>query len=124
MALASADRHDDLERVALGEPRVRILASRHDLAVSFDGHSLSCELERVEEMRDVRAGLETLHLTVYGKLNHVETLGRIGRIILPRGYRSKVRWTGRRVDDHGLPCFPTILPKSRDCAPPGTSLPP
>ncbi len=73
IALASADGHDDFERVALGEPRVRILASRHDLAVSFDGHSLSSELERVEELRDIRAGLETLHLTVDRELDHLES---------------------------------------------------
>src|SRR5216683_3971526 len=82
IALASADGHDDFERVALGESRNRVAAARHDLAVSFDGHPFSGELERVEELRDIHAGLETLHLTVYGKLNHVETLGRIGRIIL------------------------------------------
>src|SRR6266849_4298780 len=91
IALTSADGHDDLKGVALGESRVRIPASRHDLPVLFDGHSLSSELQRREEMRDVRARLQTPCLTVYGKLNHVETQGRAGRIILPRGYRSKVR---------------------------------
>src|SRR6266852_655281 len=91
IALTSADGHDDLKGVALGESRVRILASRHDLPVLFNGHPLPSELERFEEMRDVRARLQTPCLTVYGKLNHVETQGRAGRIILPRGYRSKVR---------------------------------
>src|ERR1700704_6667707 len=100
IALASAYGHDDFQRVALGEPRGRVAAARHDLAVSFDGHAFSGELERVKQLRDIRARLETPHLAVYGKLNHVETLGRTGRIILPRGYRSKVRWTGRRIDDH------------------------
>src|SRR5882762_7405122 len=93
IALASADGHDDFKGVALGESRVRIPASRHDLPVLLNGHPLPSELERFEEMRDVRARLQTPCLTVYGKLNHVETQGRAGRIILPRGYRSKVRRT-------------------------------
>src|SRR5437899_12625050 len=100
IALTSADGHYGFKGVALGESRVRILASRHDLPVLFDGHPLPSELERFEELRDIRARLETPHLSVYGKLNHVETLGRTGRIILPRGYRSKVRWTSLRIDDH------------------------
>src|SRR6267142_1609432 len=91
IALASADGHDDFEGVALGESRVRILASRYDRPVLFNGHLLSSELERFEETRDVRARLQTPCLTVYGKLNHVETQGQAGRIILPRGYRSKLR---------------------------------
>src|SRR2546425_1316689 len=100
IALASADRDDDFERITVGKPRNRVAAARHDLAVSFDGHAFSGELERVKELRDIRARLETPRLTVYGKLNHVETLRRTGRIILPRGYRSKVRWTSLRIDDH------------------------
>src|SRR5437762_719639 len=78
IALASADRDDDLERVAFGEPRVRIPASRHDLSVLFNGHSLSSELERVEELRDIRARLETLHLTVDRELDHLESPGARG----------------------------------------------
>jgi hypothetical protein len=76
--LAPADGHDDFERVALGESRIRIAAARHDLAVSFDGHPFSGELERVEELRNIRTGLETLHLTVYRELDHLETPGTRG----------------------------------------------
>src|SRR5258708_20315955 len=79
IALAPADRHDDLERVALGEPRVRIAAARHDLAVLFHRHALSRELERFEQPRHVGAGLEALHLTVYGDLDHFETPGTRGQ---------------------------------------------
>src|SRR6266480_7809664 len=73
IALASADGHDDLERVALGKPRRGVAAARHDLAVSLDGHPFPRELERVEELRDIRAGLETLHLTVDRELDHLES---------------------------------------------------
>src|SRR2546425_11041156 len=90
IALASADRDDDFERVTVGKPRNRVAAARHDLAVSFDGHPLPSELERVEELRDIRARLGTPRLTVYGNVNHVETLRRTGRIIVARGCRSKV----------------------------------
>src|SRR5258707_12288219 len=75
IALASADGHDDLERVALGEPRVRIAAARHDLAVLFHRHALSRELERFEQPRHVGAGLQALRLTVYRELDHLETPG-------------------------------------------------
>src|SRR5258706_14307053 len=79
IALAPADGHDDLERVALGEPRVRVAAARHDLAVLFHRHALSSELERFEQPCHVgAAGLQTLHLTVYGKLDHFETPGTRG----------------------------------------------
>src|SRR5229473_7830579 len=66
IALASADGHDDFERIALGKPRVGVAASRHDLAVLFHRHALSRELERFEQPRHVGAGLETPRLTVYG----------------------------------------------------------
>src|SRR5205809_7076508 len=78
IALASADGHDDFERVALGKPRRGVTAARHDLAVLFDGHPFPRELERVEELRDIRAGLETLHLTVYRELDHLESPGARG----------------------------------------------
>src|SRR5213082_1814189 len=73
IALASADRDDDLQRVAVGKSRRGVAAARHDLAVSLDGHPFPRELERVEELRDIRAGLETLHLTVDRELDHLES---------------------------------------------------
>src|SRR5204863_81741 len=54
IALASADRDDDLQRVAVGKSRRGVAAARHDLAVLFDGHAFPGELERVEELRDIR----------------------------------------------------------------------
>src|SRR3989442_9325980 len=73
IALASADGDDDFERVAVREARLRVAAARNDLAVFFHGDALARELERFEEPRDVCSGLETLHLTVDGELDHFET---------------------------------------------------
>src|SRR5258706_14904573 len=73
IALAAADGDDDFERVALGEPRVRIAAPRHDLSVFFHRHALARELERLQQSRNVCAGLDRLNLTVDGEPDHLET---------------------------------------------------
>src|SRR5437870_13510767 len=72
IALASADRDDDFERIAVGERGVRIAAARHDLAVLLHRDALSGKLERFEKTRDVRARLQTTCLAVYGELNRSE----------------------------------------------------
>src|SRR5882672_2756416 len=71
-SLAPADRHDDLERVALREPRAQVLAARNDLAVLLHRDALPGELERLQETRDVRAGLQARRLAVDGKLDHLK----------------------------------------------------
>jgi len=73
IALAPADGDDDFERVAVHKPRFAVAAARNDLAVFFNGDALAGELERFEEPRHVCAGLQTLHLTVDGELDHFET---------------------------------------------------
>src|SRR5712692_9921597 len=73
IALAAADSDDDFERVAFGEPRVRIAAPRHDLSVFFHRHALAGELERLQQSRDVRAGLDRPNFTVDGEPDHLET---------------------------------------------------
>src|SRR5712691_10307096 len=73
IALAASDRDDDFERIAVRKPRLRVAAAGNDLAVSFHGDALARALERFEEPRHVCAGLETLHLTVDGELDHFET---------------------------------------------------
>src|SRR2546430_17338651 len=78
IALAPADGDDDLERVTLGEACRGVAAARHDLAVSFDGHALSRELERVEELRDICPRLETPHLAVDRELDALENPGATG----------------------------------------------
>ena len=75
MVLSPSDGNDDFERIAIGQPRVRVAAARHDLAVFFHGHAFSGKLERFQKPHDIRAGLKTLRLTVDGELDHVETPG-------------------------------------------------
>jgi len=73
IALSPSDGNDDFERIAIGEPGIRVAAARHDLAVFLYGHALSGKLERFQKPHDIRAGLKTLRLTVDGELDHLET---------------------------------------------------
>src|SRR5690348_1294454 len=70
--LAPTDGHDDLERVAFGEPGARVAAARHDFAVHFDGNALPRKFQFFEKPRKIDTGLHTLDLAVDGKLDHFE----------------------------------------------------
>jgi hypothetical protein len=70
-SLAAPDCDDDFQLVAVGKPRVREAAARHDFAVLFHRHAFPRELERLEQPHDALAGLDALDLAVDRELDHL-----------------------------------------------------
>ena len=71
---AASDRNHDLQRVAVGERRLRETAARDDFAVAFHRHALARELQTIEQGRDIGIGLEAPGGAVNIDFNHCRNL--------------------------------------------------
>src|SRR5690606_14158267 len=68
--LASADRDDDLQAVAVVEQRAGVRAPGHDLAVTLHGDLLARHLQVLQERPQVERLLEPVGRAVYHDLDH------------------------------------------------------
>src|SRR5262245_51930371 len=97
--LPAADHRHDLDAIALGERRRRVLRPRDDLAVPLDGDAPPVDAERGDELLDRRSVLDLARLTVDDEL-HVRVScrrTRAGRVVLSA--RDPIRRAGNEGCD-------------------------
>jgi hypothetical protein len=62
----AANRHDDFERVAVGENLVRMAAARYDFAIALERDALAREVKTLEQLATVEWTFETVGFAVDG----------------------------------------------------------
>jgi len=67
----AAHRHDDFERIAIGQHFVRVATARHDFAVALDRDALAGEVQAFDELAAVQRAFELMSFAVDGECDHL-----------------------------------------------------